>query len=187
VYAPDAAGTYAFDGVRWSLRADAQVVAVPARVDFGGGPVTGRVVEVRLGAAPASYGAWRLLAFASEADRTNAAVSGPLAAPLGDGVANLERYAFGLGWEAPASGRFPSLERAADGWDYCFAFDPGRDDVACVVETTEDISDWSAAERLFDSRSDYPESLEAGWLTLRDARLSPRRFYRLRLILSGAE
>ena len=156
-------------------------------MDFGGGPVTGRVVEVRLGAAPASYGAWRLLAFASEADRTNAAVSGPLAAPLGDGVANLERYAFGLGWEAPASGRFPSLERAADGWDYCFAFDPGRDDVACVVETTEDISDWSAAERLFDSRSDYPESLEAGWLTLRDARLSPRRFYRLRLILSGAE
>jgi autotransporter-associated beta strand protein len=187
VYAPDAAGTNAFDGVRWSLRADAQVVAVPAVVDFGGGPVAGRVVEVRLGAAPASYGAWRLLSFVSEADRTNAAVSGPLAAPLGDGVANLERYAFGLGWEAPASGRFPSLVRAVDGWDYRFAFDPGRDDVACVVEATEDLSDWSAAERVFDSRADNPERLDEGWLTLRDARLSSRRFYRLRLILSGAE
>ncbi len=42
--------------------------------------------------------------------------------------------------------------------------DPGRDDVACVVEASDDLGDWTRADVLFDSRTDFPASLADGWL-----------------------
>ncbi len=187
VFVPDAAGTNGFDGRQWSLREEAQVVAVPAALDFGAGVVRGRVVEVRLGMPPSSFGAWQGLAFTNESMRTNPAVSGPLATPQGDGIPNLMRYAFGIGWETPAVERLPRLVLEGEAVAYRFPFDPGRDDVVYVVEASGDVADWSRPALLFDSRVDYPDALEEGWLTLRDALRMPRRFYRLRLVLRGAE
>jgi autotransporter-associated beta strand protein len=184
VYAPDPAGAHAFDGVRWSAVTNAQVVTVPAAVDFGAGAVTGRVVEVRLGVPPASFVAWREAAFTNEAGRADEAVSGALAEPLGDGVPNLTRYALGLGWDTPAAERFPRLVLDAEGGaNYLFPFELWRDDTAYVVDATNDLEDWGSAERLFDSRLDYPGSLADGWLSLREASCGSRRFYRLRMIL----
>jgi len=189
VYSPDAAGTNEYGGAQWSLRTDAQVVAAPAAVNFGGSPMRGRVVEVRLGASPASFGAWRAASFTNEADRVNASVSGPLATPYGDGVQNLMRYALGIGRDVSASERFPRLTFGVGGQVavYRFPFDPGRDDLAYVVEATDDLADWREAVSLFDSRADFPEELEEGWLILRDAELAQRRFYRLRVLLLGGE
>ena len=189
VYAPDVSGTNGFDGAWWSLRRDAQVVTVAADADFGAGGVRGREIEVRLGANAASFAAWRTEAFTNGSDRINTAVSGPLAAPRGEGVQNLMRYALGMGWNTPATERFPrlTLNSGGAGSAYRFPFDSGRDDVAYVVEATGDLKDWSKAASLFDSRSDFPEELDEGWLTVRETELATRRFYRLRVILLGSE
>ena len=178
VYRPDPLGSHTFDGAAWSLATNAQVVAVPCVI----GGVTGRVAEVRLGAAPASYRAWRQASFTDAQEYANADISGPLAEPFGDRVANLQRYAFGIGPETPPAARFPRLTVGAAGIDYRFAFDPSLGDLAYVVEATCDLRDWGAAALLFDSRTDHPATLDAGWLTLRETTDAPKRFYRLRVI-----
>ncbi len=184
VYVADAAGGHLFGGARWRLSADAQVVAVPVRLGAG---EEGRMVEVRLDAAPASYEAWRRAAFTNAAEYADEAVSGPLAAPRADGVRNLTRYAFGLALSAPAALARPTFAGGAEGWEYRFPFEPWRDDLAYVVDASDEVADWSGAEVLFDSRAAYPEGAAEGWLSLRDTAVRTRRFYRLRLILSGAE
>ena len=178
VYRPDPSGSHTFDGSTWSLATNAQVVAVPHII----GGVIGRVVEVRLDAAPASYHAWRQAVFTNGQEYADSDISGPLAEPFGDRVANLQRYAFGMDRETPAAERFPRLTVGAAGADYRFAFDPSLNDLAYVVEATNDLREWSGADLLFDSRIDYPISLDAGWLTLRDTTSASQRFYRLRLI-----
>ncbi len=185
VYVPDAVGEHLFGGMRWRLAGDAQVVTVPVRVAWSGPEEEGRVVEVRFGAAPASYRAWREQAFATPEACDDEAVAGPWAAPAGDGIANLTRYALGMGWETPAALRYPRCEETVEGWAYRFPYDPGRDDVTCVVEASATLSDWSAAQRLFDSRLDLPARLDGGWLILRDPVPAPQRFYRLRLEWDG--
>ena len=178
VYCPDPIGSHTFDGATWSLATNAQVVAVPYII----GGAMGRVVEVRLNAAPASYHAWRQAAFSTAQEYSDESISGPLAKPLGDRVTNLERYAFGMDWETPAAERFPRLTVGDGAVDYRFAFDPALNDLAYVVETTGDLREWNDAALLFDSRTDHPATLDAGWLTLRDTTAAPRRFYRLRVI-----
>lgn len=185
VYVPDAAGEHQFGGTRWRPAADAQVVTVPVRVAWNGAEEGGRVVEVRFGAAPASYRAWREQMFVTTGERDDESVAGPWATPAGDGIANLTRYVLGMGWDTPAALRYPRCEETADGWAYRFPYDPGRDDVTCVVEASSNLRDWNAAQRLFDSRSDLPVGLDEGWLILRDPVLAPQRFYRLRLEWDG--
>lgn len=70
----------------------------------------------------------------------------------------------------------------AAGSSFRFPFDPGRDDIACLVEASAVLDDWENAEVLFDSRSDHPSGLDQGWLTVAGPATAPRRFYRLRVI-----
>lgn len=170
---------YQPDGPGWSLVPGAQVATVPQTADFGSGPVSGRIVEVRLGAAPASYAVWQQTFFPGNSDP---AVIGPDATPLAGGLPNLLRYALGIPAGANPQDYLPQLEIDGGNSAFRFPFDPGRDDIACLVEASAVLDDWENAAVLFDSRSDLPASLGQGWLTVTAPATAPRRFYRLRVL-----
>jgi autotransporter-associated beta strand protein len=171
---------YQADGPGWALIPDAQVVTVPDSADFGGGPIQGRTIEVRLNAPPASFAAWQLAAFPDPLDRADPQVAGPDATPGGDGLPNLLRYTLGMGPGDQPADFLPRLVRHANHSEFRFPFDPGRDDIAVIVEATGDLADWSDADILFDSRADFPPPLDGGWLVVVDPVIEPRRFLRLR-------
>jgi autotransporter-associated beta strand protein len=173
---------YQPNGTAWSLATNAQVVTVPEIADFGSGPVYGHIVEVRLGAPPASFTAWQTLNFPIAAERTNPAIGGAEASPKKDGVANLLRYALGVGVGESPFPKLPQLTRFSNRREFRFPFDPGRDDIACLVEVTANLDDWQHSSVIFDSRTDYPGTLTNGWLTVTDTGIATRRFYRLRVI-----
>jgi autotransporter-associated beta strand protein len=173
---------YQPNGANWSLNSLAQVVTMPETADFGSGPVPGRIVEVRLGAPPASFSVWQVLAFPNASDRSSPSIGGPDADPKKVGTANLLRYAMGLGLnDNPALG-LPRLARDGAHWEFRFPFDPGRDDIVCLVEATDDIGNWSNAEVLFDSRVDAARERENGWMVIEAPVTSPQRFFRLRVM-----
>lgn len=173
---------YQPDGTTWSLATNAQVITVPEIANFGSGPVYGHIVEVRLGAPPASFTAWQALNFPIAAERTNPAIGGSDASPKKDGIPNLLRYALGIGLGESPVAKMPRLDCFSNRREFRFPFDPGRDDIACLVEVTANLADWDHASVIFDSRTDYPATVESGWLTVTDPGIATRRFYRLRVI-----
>ncbi|WP_193214510.1 chitobiase/beta-hexosaminidase C-terminal domain-containing protein [Luteolibacter marinus] len=173
---------YQPDGTGWSLVPAAQVVTVPGIADFGGGPIQGRIVEVRLAAPPASFVRWQIEAFPDVNDRLNPSIGGPEATPFGDGIPNLLRYALGIAIGDPPGDRMPRLLRSGGTSVFSFPFDPGRDDIACLVEATGDLDDWANADVLFDSRHDFPAAFDGDRLVVTEAAEAGRRFYRLRVI-----
>lgn len=181
VYVPDAGGSHVFSNLAWSPATDAQVVAMPETADFGDGPVSGKIVEVRLGAPPASFGAWQLTFFPDPSDRENPDIAGPAADPTGSGISNLLRYALGIGPDAAPADFLPRLV-FEDGPSFRFPYDPGRDDLVILVESTADLTDWESGDILFDSRVDPPTTLSDGWLDVDDPMGGERRFYRLKVL-----
>lgn len=171
---------YQPDGPGWSLVPAAQIVTVPQTADFGSGPVSGRIVEVRLAAPPASFSVWQQAFFPGESDP---ALTGPDATPLPGGLPNLLHYALGIPAGANPQDYLPQFLREGGTKGFRFPFDPGRDDIACLVEASAVLDDWNNAEVLFDSRTDLPSALDQGWLTLKDVTVASRRFYRLRVLL----
>jgi autotransporter-associated beta strand protein len=93
VFHLDALGEYEFLGTNWALAPAAQVAAVNQIADFGDGPITGHMLEVRLPTS-VTYDNWRLFAFPNPDDRDNPAISGPDANPDGDRHVNFLEYAF---------------------------------------------------------------------------------------------
>ncbi len=184
VYLPDAAGALTFNGRQWRLSSKAQVVAVAERADFGAGVVEGKVLAVRFSDEPLSYARWKQIMFDSVDDRNNPVLSAPLATPFGDTTANLMRYALGATNSAMNPALFlPRLTLDASSIEYRFPFESARDDLRYVVESTSNLQDWTEAELLYDSLTEYPANLMDGWMTLSDPARYPRRFYRLRVIL----
>lgn len=174
---------YQADGPGWTLVPGAQVVTVPESADFGSGTIQGRVVEVRLGAPPASFAAWQLMNYPDPLERLDPQIGGPEANPSGDGLPNLLRYALGMGPGDSPADFLPRYVHLGDHGEFRFPFDPGRDDIAVIVEATGDLANWSEAGILFDSRADFPPPLDEGWLVVEDPILAPRRFLRLRVTL----
>ncbi len=181
IYVPDLAGSHSFQNQPWSLATDAQAITVPETADFGGGPVQGRIVEIRLGAPPASFATWQLSAFPDESDRNDPDIGGPSADPTGSGISNLLRYALGIGPGDLPADFLPRLALHEEGASFRFPFDPGRDDIVVIVESTADLSQWNESGILFDSRTDFPATLEDGWLRVDDPADGERRFYRLKI------
>jgi hypothetical protein len=119
--------------------------------------------------------------------RGDPALSGPMADPLGAGLTNLERYAFGIDDLAAAAVRRPRLAAGPGG---AFAalrvpFAPPGDDVAWRVEASIDLHDWG--ETLFDSTwpdaDEFIEALGEGWFEVVDPwdGSGGRRFHRVRV------
>ena len=186
IFVPDAQGIHTFDNQTWSQISNIQITTVAEAADFGQGLVQGKILEVRVGGAPATFAAWQASAFPNPADLANPLVSGPGADPQGTGVPNLLRYALGLALTDDPAGRAPQFAGSPSAPAIRFPFDSGRNDIAYVVEAASDITDWSSPTILFDSRTHFPPTAHSGWITVSDPATSGiQRFYRLRVFLTG--
>ena len=182
VFIPAALGTHLFENQTWSQLSAAQITTVAETADFGGGPMAGRILEIRIGGAPATFAAWQAAAFPNPADLANPLVSGPGADPLASGVPNLLRYALGLPLPGDGASAAPQFVGTAAAPAIRFPFDGGRNDIAYVVEATTNLADWATPTILFDSRTDFPPEAESGWITVTDPLpAAVQKFYRLRV------
>lgn len=183
VWVLDPEGSRQFKDQTWSELGTVQITTVAEAADFGGGQVFGRTLEVRVEGAPVSFAAWQAAAFPDPADLADPEIAGPSADPLHSGVSNLLRYALGLGLTDNPAERAPQFVGSASAPAIRFPFDSGRNDIAYVVESVFDVTDWSNATVLFDSRADFPPATESGWITIHDpAPSTQQRFYRLKII-----
>ncbi|MCU0780866.1 MAG: CotH kinase family protein, partial [Akkermansiaceae bacterium] len=130
-------------------------------------------------AEPTAYEQWRARHFPDPADFANPAVSGPAATPAGDAVANLMRYAFGLGPSQPVAGRLPFLAPTpGGGFAFRFPYSPGKSDLIWRVLASPDLTDWSGV--VFDSATDPSPPVQDGWAEIPIPEdHSPRTFRRL--------
>ncbi len=134
------------------------------------------------GGEPTGYALWRQTHF-EPGDRENDAISGPGASAAGDGIANLLRYAHGVGPREPVLHLLPRLKEQPDdsGIAYRFRYDASKSGVAWIVRTSVDLEDWSSI--LFDSRTDIPLPQDPdGWTVLPVPSAESRLFLRLELL-----
>jgi hypothetical protein len=153
----------AADLLSWS------VVSLPA----------GKSLEVLQGGTPVAYTQWRNLHFPDPIERADDAISGPSASAAPDGVANLIRYAHGVGPEAPVLDQLPRL--ANEPPVFRFRMDPSKTDINWLVRSSPDLDDWTAV--IFDSRTDTPPAPDqAGWTDIPVPSVESRCFLRLEII-----
>ncbi|MFO1490129.1 MAG: hypothetical protein U1F77_16345 [Kiritimatiellia bacterium] len=167
IFVRDPAGATVHRGVAYRAALPADLLSwsvVDVSLDFGGGAVAGRTLDVLKGGVPTGYPQWRGLFFADPADRANDAVSGPYARPAGDGTPNIMRYSLGLGPFDPVTGLLPHLQGPGPAWTYLFRYDPAKTDLVWIVQVSPDLAAWPAG--LFDSRTDTPPPLVDGWMPL---------------------
>lgn len=97
VYVRDESGSVEHEGETYSLYSESLALStVTATIDFGAGPVSGRILQIGEAEAPAGFAAWQDQEFTA-AEVADPAISGPLADPDDSGIPNLLRYALGLG------------------------------------------------------------------------------------------
>ena len=88
--------------------------------------------------------AWRAANF-SAAELGNAAISGDLADPDGDGLVNLVEYALRLQPRAVDTGGLPSVARESDGrLSLTYTRNLGATDVQVNVEVSTDLVTWNS-------------------------------------------
>jgi len=159
------------------------ITTVPDSADFGAGPCNGRVLEIRVAGPPVLYDEWMQSNFPNPADQSNPLISGPMANPQRDGVANLLRYAFDMHAGVDPMTLMPRLGLGGSCPQFEFHFDPGKNDLAYLVQSSGDLIDWSRV--LFDSRSDPLSGWNGNLLVVPDDAFGPdqpRQFYRLNLL-----
>lgn len=189
-FVPDAAGAQSFCGRTYSEYSGTlslTLTSMPEDADFGDGPRTGEVLEVRVAGGPVSYSEWAGLHFSQAAGDAELLLASPLADPYGTGLCNLMRYAFGLsGDEEAASNQLPHLMVESNRAVYSFLYDPGKIDLTYRVEASSNLCDWTRV--LFDSDARDFTGWNGETMTLYDDAASPsavpRQFYRLRVILN---
>lgn len=159
------------------------VTTVPETADFGDGPRAGRVLEVRVAGPPVQYDEWMRANFPRPEDQANSLISGPMANPQRDGISNLMRYALDIGPGDNAVIRLPRLTLDGALPAFRFHFDPGKNDIAYLVESSGDLLEW--VHVLFDSRVDWATDWDGDFLTVPDPDFTPgdpMQFYRLRVL-----
>lgn len=114
-----------------------------------------------LNVQPGTYAYWRNQHFTG-GDRFDEAVSGPEASAAGDGVANIMRYAHGVGPYDPVVHLLPVLVKDGGSNQFRFRFDPALTDLVWKVKASNDLGTW--ASTLFDSTVGPIPPLENGWL-----------------------
>jgi hypothetical protein len=120
------------------------------------------------------FAAWQTGNF-SEAELDDPAVSGPDADTNGSGIANLMRYALGLGRNDPPWPALPTL--TGDATHFRFPFDPDKTDITYRVTASPDLIDWS--DIVFDSSEPHALTPENGHLEVPIDATGARRFFRL--------
>lgn len=179
VFVPDALGTHDFDGRAWSLAPDARLTRVPITANLGDGPVAAEILEIRLDGIATDFATWQAGNF-SPTDLANPLVSGDSAAPFGDGIPNLLRYALGAAAGDPVE--LPEFTKSGATSTFRFRYDPSLFDLVYQVEATTDLADWSNPVILFSSAISPLQPAPDGWLEITDPTPPPgKRFYRLRV------
>ncbi len=180
VFVADAAGTHSFRDQTWSLLNNAALTSVPVTLTSSSGTVTGRIMEIQIGGAPLSYAAWREASFTAE-EIADDSISGPAASAAGDGISNLVRFALGVAPYESAAARLPRIEVANGIVNFTFPYQPQLRGLRWTMETSTDLSSWTDASDLFDSRT--VTELPAGndWMQVQDTPGDTGRFYRLRI------
>jgi len=191
-FMPDLNGTWNFNGRTYSIYTGVlplTATVMPEVADFGDGPRSGQVIEIRVAGPPVSYNEWMLLSFPSPVDRINQDVSGPMACPAGDNTPNLLRYAFDMGPYEATLGKIPFFVLDDGVPLYGFRFDPGKIDLTTQVEASSSLTNWTRV--LFDSAADNLDSWDGEWILLHDSGSGPskdlKQFYRLRVLLNEPE
>ena len=188
-YVPDLNGSRNFAGRTWSAYTGVLPVAatvMPETADFGDGPRSGRIIELRVAGSTVTFNEWVQLCFTNPADRLNLDIAGPKACPSGDGTVNLARYAFDIDAYESAPESLPSFAIENGTPHYEFPFDPGKNDLAIFVDAGLSLTNWSRL--LFDSRLDDLSRWDGERIQIQDTESGPslhsNQFYRLRLQLS---
>lgn len=182
-FVPNDFGAQLFAGRTYSAYSGAlpiTITTVPETADFGDGPRNGRVLEIRIAGPPVLYDEWKQSNFPDQSDPL---ISGPMANPQCDGVVNLLRYAFDINSGMNPVGRMPRLVPGSPTPEFQFYFDPGKNDLAYVVEASGDLLDWSRV--LFDSRTDVVSGWTGDLLAVPDDAYGagqPMQFYRLNIL-----
>ena len=162
IFLPDPAGSVTYEGqtYRTALPEDQLSWAIVTRsLSFASGPASGAVIEILVGGEPTLFSQWQGLNFA---DLSNPLVSAPNATPLGDGIANLIRYAHGAGLSEPVAHLLPRIVKSGGGFVYRFRHDATKTDIAWQVRATDDPGAWPHV--IFDTRTDPIPPLIDGWL-----------------------
>ncbi len=179
VFVRDPAGSHEFDNRTWTLNTGALLASVPVTLPTPGESLHGRILEIRFDGALLSYQAWRE-DFFDPGDVGNDTISGPEATPFADGIPNLLRFALGIDG-GNGSGSLPVLTHEAGNAIFSFRYDPRLRGLRWIVEATEDLTDWSEAEALFDSNEHLDLPDPEGRLAIGEEMDAPKRFYRLRV------
>jgi hypothetical protein len=149
----------------------------------GGTAGNNRIDNLTVDGTPLDFTRWRLLHFGDSADFADDAVSGPLANPSGDGVANLIRYALNRGPYESTAGLLPVIETGpGQALQFRFHFDAEKTNLRWRVLASQDLHDWSHV--LHDTATDGPPPEAAGWhsaVVAIPASLTPHMFFRLEL------
>ncbi len=138
-----------------------------------------------------NYAYWRDTQF-DPAELPDPGLSGPLGSAVGDGIANVFRYAFGSSGHAPMlPGGVPQLGRVSlAGEDYLtltYTHDLTATDVTLTVRVSENLVDWNSGPAFTTevSRTDHHDGTET--VVVRDLlplREGPRRFLQLQATLA---
>ncbi len=178
VYLPDDGGDHEFNGQLWTRANEAVVSVEEVEWYFSSGYASGKTLRVEVPTMETDYTAWRDSQFPDLVDRANPAVSGPFASPRGDGVTNLERYAYDIGLDADPLPRMPRVLTAGGSVGVGFYHPASRVDLRYRVRASADLVDWS--EILFDSATDPFPPAEDGRVSVTDPVFTangPARFY----------
>lgn len=137
--------------------------------------------EVRALMAPLpGYGNWVARHFTEE-EALDPVVSGMQAAPIGDGVSNFLKYAFGLPPKAPAtSADLPQVMNTVLGPSLSYVRRRDAGDVRYRVEFSQDLVSWEPAPALEEIEVEEGRSTDTvtvGWAALEE---TPRGFFRVR-------
>lgn len=138
-----------------------RITFAPGSGGFGG---NNRFDNLTVGGAPITFDWWRDHHFQDPADRDDAAVSGPFANPVGDGVTNLIRYSLDRGPFESVAGLLPFIEtERADSPTRRFRFHYAAEltDLRWRVLSSTDLVDWSHV--LHDTHSGGPPPAAPGW------------------------
>ncbi len=107
--------------------------------------------------------------------------AGPDADPDGDGVKNLLEYALGGDPRAPGAAVLPQIDHEGSMAAIIFRRNPALSDIACVVQASGDLEDWS--DVLYDSREDTQANNLDNMMRVEDPVTEQRRFLRLQVML----
>lgn len=155
--------------------------------DLGRNGPGGALSETRLAAiavAVDSFASWQAIHFSAD-ELADPAISGPQAAPLGDGYSNLIKYALGLDPRRPVAAAGPQFGQTSSDWTFTFTRPASRPDLTYAVEVSSNLSAWSTTGVTLVLVSTDDTSGTQTWRASYPKNSSPTLFVRLSVALTA--